>query len=424
MTTIAQPESTPAANKPSPFTFFRRARAGLSTMAISQRWFMAPLVAFAVTRIIIFTAGYLAEIALPGNEGPGFWHARPGNLLLDLWARFDSGFYLGIIDKGYAFDASGGMSNVAFFPIYPLLANLTNLVVRDTVFASIIVSNLCLLGALLYLYKLTELEFGDAGAAQRAVFYIAAFPTAFFFSAVYTESAFLLFSVATMYYARRHQWLMAGLMGMITSATRIVGVVMAGIVALEWLRVHGWTISTMLRPAAWRGLWQGLRTDWKSLLPIALIPLGIISYMVFLQVRFDDPIAFWTVQAAWNREQVGPLVIFWQALSGLARQNFMAGVDWWQVLVDMTILIGALIIAIPTWRRLGEHYALLIIIGMVVPASSSIMSLSRYVLVLFPIFMMLAWWGRRPLLDRSIMISFATLLGLFTAIVVKWIFLA
>ncbi len=238
MTTIAQPNlrRRPISRRRSPFS--AAFRAGLSTMAISQRWFMAPLVAFAVTRIIIFTAGYLAEIALPGNEGPAFL-ARAGNLLLDLWARFDSGFYLGIIDKGYAFDASGGMSNVAFFPIYPLLANLTNLVVRDTVFASIIVSNLCLLGALLYLYKLTELEFGDAGTAQRAVFYIAAFPTAFFFSAVYTESAFLLFSVATMYYARRHQWLMAGLMGMITSAThrwcghgRHRG---AGVVARAWL---------------------------------------------------------------------------------------------------------------------------------------------------------------------------------------------
>ena len=249
-------------------------------------------------------------------------------------------------------------------------------------------------------------------------------PTAFFFSAVYTESAFLLFSVATMYYARRHLWLYAGLMGMITAATRIVGVVMAGIVALEWLRVRGWTISTMYRRAAWQNLWHGLRTDWRSLLPIALIPLGILSYMLFLQVRFDDPIAFWTVQAAWNRENVGPLVIIWQAISGLAKQNFLAGIEWWQVLIDLIVLFSALLIAIPTWRRLGEHYALLILIGMLVPAASSIMSLSRYVLVLFPIFMMLAWWGRRPLLDRSILIGFATLLGLFTAIVVKWIFLA
>ena len=180
----------------------------------------------------------------------------------------------------------------------------------------------------------------------------------------------------------------------------------------------------MYRRAAWQNLWQGLRTDWRSLLPIALIPLGILSYMLFLQVRFDDPIAFWTVQAAWNRENVGPLVIIWQAISGLAKQNFLAGIEWWQVLIDLIVLFSALLIAIPTWRRLGEHYALLILIGMLVPAASSIMSLSRYVLVLFPIFMMLAWWGRRPLLDRSILIGFATLLGLFTAIVVKWIFLA
>ena len=396
----------------------------IAALVAGKSWMLAPLVAFAVTRLMVFIAGYLAEVAFVGNVGPDFWHVRPGNLLLDLWARFDSGFYIGIVEQGYWFDPSGGMSNVAFFPVYPLLVNLTAIVARDTVLAAAIVSNLCLLGALLYLYKLTELEFGDAGTAQRAVFYIAAFPTAFFFSAIYTESAFLLFSVATMYYARRHLWLYAGLMGMITSATRIVGVVMAGIVALEWMRVQGWTISTCYRRTAWQNLGQGLRTDWRSLLPIALIPLGILSYMLFLQVRFDDPIAFWTVQAAWNRENVGPLVIIWQAISGLAQQNFLAGIAWWQVLIDLVVLCSALIIAIPTWRRLGEHYALLILIGMLVPAASSIMSLSRYVLVLFPIFMMLAWWGRRPLLDRSILIGFATLLGLFTAIVVKWIFVA
>ena len=154
---------------------------------------------------------------------------------------------------------------------------------------AMLVSNLCLLGALLFLYKLTVFEFGDTGTARRAVFYIACFPTAFYFSTMYTESAFLLFSVATMYFARRHLWVWAGVMGMLTSATRIVGVAMAGIVLLEWLRVHGWTISTCYRKAAWVGLWQGLRQDRASLLPIALIPLGILSYMVFLKVQFNDP---------------------------------------------------------------------------------------------------------------------------------------
>lgn len=400
-----------------------RARSLWERLAIGRRWWVAPLVAFAVTRFIVLVAAYVGEIALPGNVGDGYWHAAPNNLFLDLWARGDSGFYLSIVQKGYAYSATE-MSNVAFFPVYPLLVNLANIVVDNALLAGIIVSNLSLLGALLFLYKLTELEFGDPGTAQRAVFYIAAFPTAFFFSTVYTESTFLFFSVATMYFARRHLWMWAGVMGMLTSATRIIGVVMAGIVLLEWMRVHGWTISGMLRKASWVGLWNGLRRDWVSLLPIALIPLGLLSYMIFLKQQFNDPVGFMTVQAAWQRENLGPIVIVWRAVSGLLQQNFLAGDIWWHVIFDVGSLVAALLITIAVWRRLGEHYAILILLGMLVPAASSTQSLSRYILVLFPVFMMLGWWGRRQLLDRSLLVGFATLLGLFTAIFVNWIFLA
>lgn len=392
-------------------------------LAIGSRWWLAPLAAFAVTRVIVFCAAYLGEIALPGNVGDGYWHVAPANLLIDLWARWDSGFYLSIAQQGYSYSATE-MSNVAFFPVYPLLVNLVSIFVGNAAVAGILVSNGSLLGALLFLYKLTELEFGDADTAQRAVFYIAAFPTAFFFSAIYTESTFLFFSVATMYFARKHQWMWAGVMGMMTSATRIVGVTMAGIVVLEWLRVHGWTISGMLRKESWAGLWNGLRRDWVSLLPVLLIPLGILSYMVFLNSQFGDPIGFWTVQKAWQRENLGPLAIIWRALSGLLGQNFLTGEIWWHVIVDLSSLLLALLVMIPVWRRLGEHYALLIALGMLVPVASSTQSLSRYVLVLFPVFMMLAWWGRRPLLDRSLLVVFATLLGVFTTIFVNWIFLA
>lgn len=397
--------------------------AGGQRLAIGQRWWLAPVVAFAVTRLIVFLAGYLGEIALPGNVGDDYWHVAPDNLFIDLWARWDSGFYLTIIEQGYSYSATG-MSNVAFFPVYPLLVNLVNSVIGNAALAGILVSNASLLAALLFLYKLTELEFGDADTAQRAVFYIAAFPTAFFFSAIYTESTFLLFSVATMYFARRHLWVWAGVMGMMTSATRIVGVTMAGIVVLEWLRVHGWTISGMLRKASWAGLWHGLRRDWVALLPVLLIPLGILSYMLFLKLQFNDPLGFWTVQAAWQRENLGPPAIIWRALSGLLGQNFLTGEIWWHVIVDLSSLLLALLIMIPVWRRLGEHYALLIALGMIVPVASSTQSLSRYVLVLFPVFMMLAWWGRRRLLDRTLLVVFATLLGVFTAIFVNWIFLA
>lgn len=114
--------------------------AGGQRLAIGQRWWLAPVVAFAVTRLIVFLAGYLGEIALPGNVGDDYWHVAPDNLFIDLWARWDSGFYLTIIEQGYSYSATG-MSNVAFFPVYPLLVNLVNSVIGNAALAGILVSN-------------------------------------------------------------------------------------------------------------------------------------------------------------------------------------------------------------------------------------------------------------------------------------------
>ena len=386
-------------------------------------WILQPFLAFLISRTVIFFGGYLAEIALPSQTGEGFWHAVPDNLFLDIWARWDSGFYLRIIEEGYLF-IIGQQSNVAFFPLYPLLASFLNHITNNSVLAGVIVSHLCFLFALIFLYLLTDLEFDDQPSAQRAVFYISIFPTAFFFSAVYTESTFLLFSVATFYFARRQMWAWAALMGMLTGVSRIIGVAMWGVVMLEWMRANGWTISTAWRRKPWQDLWLAARRQWTSLLVISIIPLGLLSHMVFLWRTFQDPLAFWTVQSAWARENLGPVAIVLRDIQPLLSQSFLLGEIWWHVIIDVSALIFALVMVFVLWRRLGESYAIYCLLGVIIPASSGTGSISRYILVLFPLFMMLGLWGRHTTLDRVLTISFATFLGIFTAIFVNWFFVA
>jgi hypothetical protein len=223
-------------------------------------WITRPLLAFIITRVIVFFSGYLAEIAIPGVTASGLYHVNPNNVFLDIWARWDSGFYLRVAEQGYWFQP-GQQSGVAFFPLYPLLINVLKPIFGSYLAAGVIVSNSLFLGALIFLYNLTELEFGES-AASRTVFYIAAFPTAFFFSAVYTESTFLFFSVATLYFARKRLWAWTMLFGLLCSASRIVGVVMWGAVMLEWLKAHGWLLSRIHTRQAWLNLWKGIRQDW------------------------------------------------------------------------------------------------------------------------------------------------------------------
>jgi len=388
----------------------------------SYYWITRPLVAFITTRLIVFIAAYLAEIAIPGLSGAGLYHVNPNDVFLDVWARWDSAFYLSIVERGYFFQI-GTQSSVAFFPLYPLLISLLAPLV-GILAAGVIVSHTCFFGALVFLYRLTEFEFHDSRTAARTVFYIASFPTAFFFSAVYTESTFLLFSVATFYFARRHLWAWAMLFGILCSATRIVGFTMVGVVGLEWLAAHGWTLGTLHKIDAWRNLIRGLRTDSLNLLLILMIPLGLISYMVFLYTTYGDPIAFNTTQAAWGRETLGFWTVIPRDLFNFLGGNFLTGDIWYHIALDIGAFFLVVAVALVLWRRLGASYALYCLISILIPASSGSGSLSRYALMAFPVFMMLGWWGRSSTLDRAITISFSVFLGVLTTVFVNWIFVA
>jgi hypothetical protein len=388
----------------------------------SFSWLLIPLMAFLISRLIVLFAAYITEIAIPSISGDGLYHVDPNNIFLDVWARWDSGFYLSIANSGYHY-AAGQQSNVAFFPVYPLLVNLVAPFVGGSLVSGVIISNACFLGTLIFLYKLTEFEF-DSEAASRAVFYIAAFPTAFFFSAVYTESTFLLFSIGAFYFARKQEWGWAALFGMICSASRIVGVLSFGIVMLEWMRSQGWTISSSYKIESWINLFKGLKRDWLNVLVICLIPLGLLSYMIFLKLQFNDPIAFSSVQSAWGREMIGPWAVLLRDVLLFFSGDLLRGEVWYHIALDLLPTFAVFSTLIWMWRRLGESYAILSALSLLIPLSSGSQSLSRYVIVVFPFFMLLGYFGKYKLLDRSIMLLFSVFLGIFTALFVNWIFIA
>jgi hypothetical protein len=388
-----------------------------------RQWWVRPLMVVLVTRLVIFSAAYLSELALPGISGVQYWHAAADNVFLDVWARWDSGFYMRIAEQGYSY-VPGLQSAVAFFPVYPLLMRLLMPLTGSSLTAGWIVSNLSLFGALIFLYRLTEFETGDLAVASRTIYYIAAFPTAFFFNAVYTESTFLLLSVAVFYFARKRQWGWAALAGVLCAAARIIGVLAWGIAGLEWLAAHGWTLATCYRREAWAGVWRGVREDWRSLATLGLIPLGLLSYMGFLWRTFGDPVAFWSVQSSWGREMRGPLAMILDTLDRLFRANWMRGeANYLDIVNLLTFLIGLAVIVV-IWRRLGESFAVYSLLSLLIPSASGLGSMTRYILVIFPVFMLLGLWGRRPLLDRALTIGFSTLLGVFTVIFVNWLFIA
>jgi hypothetical protein len=355
---------------------------------------------FVVTRVAIIVIAELAAVIIGQRAGTHVQESR--NLLLNVWGRWDAVHYLDIATVGYH------GTDMAFFPLYPLLIAALGGLLGNHLVAGLLVSNIACFFGLLYLYKLIEHEF-DRPVARRAIFYVSIFPTALFFSAVYTESLFFMLTVASFYYMRERRFWLAGTVGLFAAMTRVEGVLLVVPFAIEWAAAY------------WRD-W-----DWKraaaDLAPIVLIVLGLILYMAYLWVVSGDPLYFSHVQSNWNRHLAPPWTAIWNAWHKIATSHEPQTLaNQWIQLAFTALMVGVLVAG---WQKLRPSYIAYMALSVLVPMStSSLMSMQRFALVLFPMFAILALWGRRPSVNNAIVALSLPLLGLFTVLFVDWYWVA
>jgi hypothetical protein len=302
-------------------------------------------------------------------------------------ARWDSTWYLDIAHSGY----SGASS--AFFPLYPLLVR--GLAVVDTpgalLVSAYVVSLASLLGALYLMHRLVALELGSERTARLSVLMLALFPGALWFGAPYSESLFLLLSVGAFYAARTGHWAWAGTCAALASATRS-----AGLVLLLPLLVLWWQAGRRPRDLGW----------------IALAPLGLAAYSLYLAVSIGDGFAYLHLQDVWFRSFAGPLggvpdaaVAAWdglrQIVSGQRSHVYFAAaggdpiaVGWHNVELFGSLVLGVIAL-VGVVRRLPAAYGAYVAAALALPLSfpvgpQPLMSLPRFLAVLFPLFIWLA----------------------------------
>jgi len=248
---------------------------------------------WAITRLVLLIAVYCAQIQLPvkASELP-LWDAFPGNPVLNGWVRWDSGWYAAIADRGYPDPeqiVQGQPRSTAFFPAYPLLIRIVAIPVGDVHLAGLMIANVAFLLAVLLLYQMVAVSNG-VPVARRTILLLLLFPFSFFFSAVYTESLFLLAAVAAFYFGQRRAWLLAGLFAALAGATRQAGVLVVAGLALLYLEQSSFD---------WRRPKAGA---WWILLGLA----GPLAYMGFLIARHGDPFEFVAAQRAWGTLRYRP----------------------------------------------------------------------------------------------------------------------
>ena len=356
------------------------------------------LLDFVATRAAIILIAELAALII--GQRAGTHVQESSHALLAVWGRWDAVHYLDIATKGYQ------GTDMAFFPLYPFLIRVVGALAGNHLVAGLLVSNASFFFGLLFLYKLLEHEY-DRGVARRAIFYVSVFPSAVFFSAVYTESLFFMLTVASFYYMRSHRWWLAGAIGFFAALTRVEGVLLVVPFAIEWYLQY--------RPAPWRGA--------LNLLAAALIPFGLSVYMAYLWVLRADPLYFSHVQVHWNRHLAFPWVSFINAFHKIAHAASGQVLANEALEIAFTVLMIAVLVG--GWKQLRPSYIAYLALSILVPMStSSLMSMPRFALVLFPMFAILARWGERPWVNNLILAFSLPLLGLFTVLFADWYWVA
>jgi hypothetical protein len=432
------------------------------------------------SRVLVWVAGSGALAAFDFSVRKAF--APPGvtrgfgwlgDLLVGPAARWDASWYLVIADHGYRPDlGSLTAPRAAFFPLYPLGLSAVSELGAPPVLAGVLLSLLALGLALYGIHRLTALEFRRAGAAlagpvhsheaaRLAVLLTAFAPMAFFLSAVYSESLFLALSVGLFWSARHGRWAIAGALGALAGATRSVGVVLVLPALVLYLygpredraperKASGAGASGVgARPRAATAYTRALRAllpryrPRRDLMWLALTPLGIVAYIAYLALAGGDPLAPFHAQDIWGRQFAGPFVAIWDGFKAAfegARQllsfqhqhvyfpsapdspNVAAGHN----LMLLVFLVAAVPAVVGVLRTLPFAYGVYVIAALAIPLSyprpaQPLMSLPRYLLVLFPLTMWLAaWLAARPRARGPAIALSALLMAFFVAQFATW----
>jgi hypothetical protein len=321
----------------------------------------------------------------------------------DVWARWDSVWFLGIAEHGYARAGSA-----AFYPLYPGAVGLVGRVFfGHYVLAGILVSLAAALGAFLLMYRVAEERLGAEGG-RRAVLYLALFPFAFFLQAVYSESLYLLLTLAAFVLAERGRFVAAGAVTGLALLTR--------------------PNALALLPALALLAWQQ-RDRLRSFAGLAVAPLVFAAYPLYLWQAKGDAWRFLYAQHRWNRDlsPAGPLGGIWDGLrAGWAGIEQLASGShthrYWAPVQDADPIRVATIIA---WRRFGAPYGLFAAVSLAIPLSVPserwpLLSLPRFGLTIFPLFLALAVIGGRPRAHTAIVAVSSLLLGVSVAQWALW----
>jgi len=324
--------------------------------------------------------------------------------IISIWNTWDTQHYLKIAQYGYSSSTVDERHLlIAFFPLFPLLIKIFSFVFQDYLLSALVVSNIAYIFAVFYLYKLVLLDF-DKEDALRSIIYFSIFPTAYFLHAAYTESLFLALTIASFYYARKERWVLSGVIGMLAAMTRVTGIILLPVLLIEYLHQREFKKENIGKDILW----------------IFVIGFGFLIYLILNYMTYGDPLKFLEIQSShWHMNLSLPTKGLFTAWIGTnwGNPDYMVNNGWFQLVFG----ILGFIISIYSFFRLRLSYSLYALATWLVVTSTSYwLSLPRFMLTIFPIFIVFAILGRRKEINYTIIFMSLLFYALFLSQFVRF----
>lgn len=337
------------------------------------------LALFLVWRVLLILVFVISSAIIPLRYsdkylggGPFFYNLSPQ---LFSWANFDGEHYLSIAIFGYK------ELEQAFFPVYPSLISfftkpffndLPSLFTFSTL-TGLFISNISFFISLILLYKLLLLDFSKKVTFLTLIILLVS-PTSFYFGSLYNESFFLAISVGSFYLVRRKRYFLGSFLGIIASATRVFGI--------------------LLLPALLIEVYQR-KEKFSNWFWILLIPLGLIGYMFYQYFVFGDPLAFYNLQAVVGEQHQKGIVLLPQVYFRYIKMLLTVDIInpiYQTILLEFFVGIVFFILPLIGYiKKVRLSYLFYAMVGFLLPTiQGSFSSTPRYVIILFPSFLVLA----------------------------------
>lgn len=389
-----------------------------SSRKLTAQSFRYGTVAFFIYRVLVTIIIGAAAYFLPPQKylaDPFYELINPtlgtntlSRLLVQPWLRWDTVHYVRLAVSGYESD----LYNTVWPPLYPAFIKIMDYVFHNPTLSALVVANLAAWFFFILLFGYADRFWGDR-VAKDALLWAAVFPTAFFLVAGYTESLFLVFSLACMWAARDHKWWAAGLTGALAVATRTQGIVLC-------LPIFIWMLEDYLKTRQFN-----LVTAVKQALALACLPTAFGLHALYVHFGMQTLWPWEALKEKWQISAGPPWVGLWGNITSFTTRADRFDYAFAARVADTVLPIVAIVILILIAKKIPRAelaYAAALVLMFLSKMTADILttSVARYLVSAYILFIGLALLVNNKYLKMALFFVFALSQVLLIAVFEMW----